>query len=66
MIVAGDRVMTCMTWTGTHLGELLGVAPTGRRVEYVGAANFGVRDGKTEDGWVVGDTQELWRALGRF
>ena len=47
-----------MTWSGTHLGRLLDVEPTGGRVEYVGAAIFRLADGKIEDGWVVGDTQE--------
>jgi steroid delta-isomerase-like uncharacterized protein len=66
MIVAGDRVVTRMTWSGTNTGELLGVEPTGKRVEYVGAAIFRLTHGKIEDGWVVGDTQELWKQLGRL
>ena len=66
LIVSGDKVVTRMTWNGTHLGELLGVEPTGKRVEYVGAAIFSLVDGKIEDGWVVGDTQELWKQLGRL
>jgi SnoaL-like polyketide cyclase len=36
-ISCGDRVVTRMTWSGTHEGELSGVEPTGARVEYVGA-----------------------------
>lgn len=66
VIVSGDRVVTRMTWSGTQRGELLGIEPTGRRVEYVGVAIFRVTGGKIEDGWVVDDTQELWRALGRL
>lgn len=66
MISSGDRVVTRMTWSGTHLGRLHDVEPTGERVEYVGAAIFRLKDGEIEDGWVVGDTQELWRALGRL
>jgi steroid delta-isomerase-like uncharacterized protein len=66
LIVSGDKVVTRMTWRGTHLGELLGVVPTGNRVEYVGAAIFRLAHGKIEDGWVVGDTQELWKQLGRL
>jgi steroid delta-isomerase-like uncharacterized protein len=63
-IVAGDRVVTRVTWTGTHRGALAGAAPTGARVEYSGAAFFRVSDDTIEEAWVVGDTQELWRALG--
>ncbi len=66
VISSGDKVVTRVSWSGTHRGELLGVEPTGKRVEYVGAAIFGLSDGKIESGWVVGDTQELWKALGRL
>jgi steroid delta-isomerase-like uncharacterized protein len=59
-----DRVVTRMTWTGTHRGELGGVLPTGAHVEYAGAAFFRLAEGLIEEAWVVGDTQELWRALG--
>ena len=58
LILSGDKVVTRMTWSGTHLGRLRDVEPTGRGVEYVGAAIFRLARGKIEDGWVVGDTQE--------
>ncbi len=64
LIAEGDKVVARMTWSGTHRGELLGIAPTGRRVTYVGAAIFRLADAKIQDAWIVGDTQELWRALG--
>jgi steroid delta-isomerase-like uncharacterized protein len=63
-LAAGDRVVTRMTWTGTHRGALGEVEPTGARVEYCGAAFFQLAEGVIEEAWVVGDTQELWRALG--
>jgi steroid delta-isomerase-like uncharacterized protein len=64
LIAADERVVARMTWTGTHRGELLGIPPSGRTVTYVGAAFFRVREDKIREGWVVGDTQELWKALG--
>lgn len=66
LIDAGDKVVARMTYSGTHRGELFGVAPTGRPVSYVGVAIFRLAEGKIVEGWVVGDTQELWRALGRL
>lgn len=66
LIATGDRVVTRMTWTGTHRGKLGKVEPTGAKVEYAGAAFFRLTDGQIEEAWVVGDTQELWRALGRL
>src|SRR5918998_5193292 len=59
LIVCGDRVVTRMTWSGTHRGTLLGVEPTGKRVQYVGAAIFRLVGGRIEDGWVVGDTARV-------
>jgi steroid delta-isomerase-like uncharacterized protein len=64
LITVDDRVVARMTWTGTHRGSLLGIPPSGRAVTYVGAAFFRVREGKIREAWVVGDTQELWKALG--
>ena len=63
LIAAGDRVVTRMTWSGTHSGELFGIAATGRRVTYVGAGIFQLLDAKIQEAWIVGDTQELWRTL---
>lgn len=64
MIASEDRVVTRMTWTGTHRGALGDVEPTGARVEYPGAAFFRLAGGVIEEAWVIGDTRELWRALG--
>jgi steroid delta-isomerase-like uncharacterized protein len=64
MVATGSRVVTRMTWSGTHRGVLGGVEPTGARVEYSGAAFFRLIDGLIDEAWVVGDTQEQWRALG--
>jgi steroid delta-isomerase-like uncharacterized protein len=66
MLAAGDRVATRMTWSGTHRGPLGGIEPTGAAVEYSGAAFFHLSNGMIEEAWVVGDTAELWRALGRL
>lgn len=65
-ISCGDRVVARMTWSGTHEGKLRDVEPTGARVEYVGAAIFRLHEGRITEAWVVGDTQELWRALGKL
>jgi C-1 hydroxylase len=64
IFAVGDRVIARMTWSGTHRGALAGIPPTGARVEYAGAAFFRLAGGLIEEAWVVGDTQELWRALG--
>lgn len=64
LIAADEKVVARLSWSGTHLGELRGIAPAGRRVTYVGAGIFRLQNGKIADAWVVGDTGEFWAALG--
>lgn len=64
ILAVDDRVVTRMTWSGTHRGALGDIEPTDAHVEYAGAAFFHLKDGLIEEVWVVGDTQKLWRALG--
>lgn len=65
LLVDGQRVVARLTWSGTHRGPLGDIEPTGARIQYCGAAFFRLSDGLIEEAWVVGDTQELWRAFGR-
>src|SRR5258706_2288099 len=59
LIVEGDSIAARLTYRGTHRGELLGIAPTGRAIEYSGAAFFKIAGGKIASGWVLGDTTGL-------
>jgi len=54
-----DRVVAKMRFGGTHAGELLGYAPTGRRTSWHGSAHFRFRDGLVDDLWVLGDVHGL-------
>lgn len=63
ILATDDRVVTRMTWSGTHRGRLENIEPTGARVQYCGAGFFRLSNGVIEEAWIVGDTQELWRAL---
>jgi steroid delta-isomerase-like uncharacterized protein len=64
-LVAEDRrAFARMRFSGTHVGELLGFAPTGKRVEWQGAALFTLGDdGRVADLWVLGDVQSLMAQL---
>jgi len=63
VISEGDRAFARLTYRGTHRGEVLGIPPTGRRVEYGGAAVFRFRDGRIAEVWVLGDVHGLLRQL---
>jgi predicted ester cyclase len=64
MFGAGDKVVTRFTISGTHEGELMGIAPTGRKVEFGGIAIDVMRDGKRVDGWGQLDRLGLLTQLG--
>src|SRR5262249_14013853 len=59
LVAEGDRVVARLTYTGTHAGALLGIAPTGRRVSYAGVAVFRIASGQIAEGWVWGDLHGL-------
>ena len=63
-VVEGDRVAARFAWTGTHLGELLGVPPTGRRVHVTGIGLYRVRDGRIAEDRVEEDLLGLLRQVG--
>jgi steroid delta-isomerase-like uncharacterized protein len=64
MTAENDRVVARTFYRGTHRGEILGLAPTGKAVSYAGAAFFRIADGKVIEGWVLGDLLGLLRQLG--
>jgi steroid delta-isomerase-like uncharacterized protein len=58
-----DRSFARLTYRGTHRGEVFGIAATGRKVEYVGAALFRFRGGRIAEVWVLGDIYGLLQQL---
>ena len=64
LIAAGDTVVARLTCSGTLQGSLFGVPGSGQRITYAAMAILRLQDGRIREAWVVGDTQELWRALG--
>jgi len=50
-ITEGDRVVVRWTATGTHLGDLMGMAPTGRHGALVGCDILRVQDGRIVESW---------------
>ncbi len=64
LVAEGDQVVARMTYSGSHRGELYGLAPTGKRVSYSGIAIFRIKAGKIAAGWVMGDALGLMKQLG--
>jgi steroid delta-isomerase-like uncharacterized protein len=63
-IAEGDKVATRYTANGTHQGELMGIAPTGNRVEITGISITRIEDGKIEEIWENYDTLGMMQQLG--
>jgi len=63
-IAEGDKVVTRVTFQGTHQGEFRGNAPTGKQVRYSGIAIDRIVDGKVVEMWHIADSQSLMRQVG--
>ena len=59
-----DLVCTRYTYTGTHDGEFMGLAPTGVEVEVPGTVINRVEDGKIAETWATVDFLGLFQQLG--
>ena len=59
----GHRTFARLSYTGTHHGEIFGVAPTGRSFEYAGAAIFSFEQNLITEVWVLGDIYGLLQQL---
>ncbi|WP_198675964.1 ester cyclase [Kribbella monticola] len=64
LIAEGDLVVERFTASGTHRGELMGVAPTGRTMSLPGINIFRLRDGRIVERWGRLDDLGFRRQLG--
>jgi predicted ester cyclase len=58
-VTEGDRAFAKMLFSGIHVGSLLGYAPTGKHVQWLGAALFRTANSMIVDLWVLGDINSL-------
>ncbi len=63
-IAEGDQVATHWTGEGTHQGEFMGIAPTGKRVTTRGISLYRLSGGKIVEGYDAWDKLELAEQLG--
>lgn len=64
VISEGDKVAARCTVTGTHVGEGIGVAATGRPVTFSGMCMVRVRDGKIVEAWNNFDFMMMFQQIG--
>ncbi len=63
LVAAGDRAAAATTLRGTHTGELMGIAPSGRRVAVTGIDIVRVADGRIVEHRGLTDTVGLLRQI---
>jgi len=64
VVAEGDYVAHRFTLTGTHKGDLRGIAPTGKRVTATGNVLSRFSGGKEAEAWMEYDTLALYQQLG--
>jgi len=63
-VAEGDEVVTRFTARGTHLGELMGIPPTGRKVSVTGISIDRLVNGKSVESWTNYDVLSMLQQLG--
>jgi steroid delta-isomerase-like uncharacterized protein len=63
-IAEGDKVVTRLTWGGTHTGDFFGLAPTGKPVVVSIVSIERIKDGRIAERWVHQDDLGLMQQLG--
>jgi predicted ester cyclase len=64
IVAEGDLVATQVTGRGTHDGELAGIAPTGKHVEFTASDIFSLAGGRIVESWHNVDDFGLLQQLG--
>ncbi len=64
LIAEGDKVVSRNSVTGTHLGEYMGLQPTGKSIIYNEIFIFRFADGRIVETWGVVDVLSQLRQLG--
>ncbi|PNE32934.1 hypothetical protein AF335_15610 [Streptomyces eurocidicus] len=64
MSAHADHVVIHNTWRGTHLGEFLGLPPTGRAIEFTGVVVWRLTGGLIAERWGIGVDSNMLAVLG--
>jgi predicted ester cyclase len=64
IVAEGDKVVVRWKSRGTHQGEFMGAAPTGRLVTFTGMRLFRMAENKIAESWVNIDERGLQEQLG--
>ncbi|GAH49735.1 unnamed protein product, partial [marine sediment metagenome] len=63
MVAEDDKVAVRWTWRGTHTGEYMGIAPTGKQVTMTGISILRIVGGKIVEEWDESDNLGFMQQL---
>jgi C-1 hydroxylase len=64
IIAEGEKVWVFLQVKGTHTGEWMGLAPTGKKIKASVVEIFSIVDGKVAEEWEVADELDFYKELG--
>ncbi len=64
LVAEGDKVVARVTVSGTHRGEMMELAPTGKQVRTSGIEMFRLESGKLAEHWATFDALSMLRQIG--
>ena len=64
IIAEGDKVWVRLAYTGTHKGEFLGLAPTGKKITTMAVDIYRIVNGKLAEYWNVTDNVDILKQIG--
>ena len=65
LVIEEPKAFARMRFSGIHRADFFGFPPTGKHVEWEGAALFTFSGGQVADLWVLGDVHGLLKLLNR-
>jgi steroid delta-isomerase-like uncharacterized protein len=63
-VAEGDKVVVRYTIRGTHKGEFMGIAPTGKLVTWTGTSIYRIENGRIAEDWFNHDNLGMMQQLG--
>ncbi|HET6658317.1 MAG TPA: ester cyclase [Rubrobacter sp.] len=64
LIAEGDKVVARWRSRATHRGDYMGIAPSGKEVEFTGISIYRIEGNKIAESWSVEDQLGLMRQIG--
>ena len=64
MVAEGDKVVDRISWQATHLGEMMGIPPTGNTVRVTALHMSRIAEGKIVERWGQPDMLGMMQQLG--